>query len=588
MIVGLAVAGTLAWLRLIRTSPKVLPSPSAKPESAERRLTANSSENPLDGAAISPDERYLAFSDSTGLYLKMIQTGETHRVAAPAGFSGHVESWFPDGAHLLVSRIEKTSSSPSLWSISVVGGTPRKLADDGWGASVSPSGLHIVFLRGGADLRPYGREVWVIRSDGSDPIKVVPITAEGGLVAAPVWSPDGQRVAYIRMHSNDYHVRTSSVELEDWQRLNSRILFSGPRVGDSLCWLPDGRLVYTLAEEANPADSNAWAVFVAEPSTPSGPPAVRLTRGPGKVTNITATADGKLLEFVRKSWQRHVYLGALGPEGKRLLQIRRLTLDDNDDLPFSWTPDSKAVVFASNRNGAFDIFKQEIDQPFPEPLMVGTADKMIPRLNPQGTELLYLSIPGRAKEDTAALFAVPLSGGAPRLVLRDAHIFNLQCARVPSTLCLYGVDTPGKVVFRRFDPGNGESSELATIETGGLGIRWSLSPDGSQLAIMGYRPDNGVIQLRSISTGATHNLTVKGRTGLRSVDWSADGKSLFVTSIDPAGKTALLTITLGGSAYLLLEDEKNQIEWAVPSPDGHFVAIGEAGGTSNVWSLENF
>ena len=143
-------------------------------------------------------------------------------------------------------------------------------------------------------------------------------------------------------------------------------------------------------------------------------------------------------------------------------------------------------------------------------------------------------------------------------------------------------------MFRRFDPSSGESSELATIETTGSGIDWSLAPDGSQLAIIDYRPDNGVIQLRSISTGATHNLTVKGRTGLRSVDWSADGKSLFVSSIDPAGKTALLTVTLGGSAYLLLEDDKNQIAWAIPSPDGRFVTIDEASGTTNVWSLENF
>ncbi len=81
---------------------------------------------------------------------------------------------------------------------------------------------------------------------------------------------------------------------------------------------------------------------------------------------------------------------------------------------------------------------------------------------------------------------------------------------------------------------------------------------------------------------------MKGRTGLRALDWAADGKSLLVTSIDPAGKTALFTVTLGGSTYLLLEDDKNQIGWAVPSPDGHFVAIEEASGTSNVWSLENF
>jgi hypothetical protein len=116
LLTGVALLGAfLFW---------VLRQPSNKPESVERRLTANSKENPLNGAGISPDGRYLAYSDSTGLYLKLIRTGETHLAATPPGFSGRVESWFPDGAHL-----------------------PRQLADNAWGASVSPDGAHIVFLR---------------------------------------------------------------------------------------------------------------------------------------------------------------------------------------------------------------------------------------------------------------------------------------------------------------------------------------------------------------------------------------------------------------------------------------------------------
>ena len=129
MIAGLAsllLAVTVLWWRSLS---RVLKPPSAKPEIAERRLTANSAENPLDGAAISPDGRYLAFSDSSGIYLKLIRSGETHRAPAPVDFSGHVESWFPDGVHQLVSRVEKPGASPSLWSISVVGGPPRKLLD---------------------------------------------------------------------------------------------------------------------------------------------------------------------------------------------------------------------------------------------------------------------------------------------------------------------------------------------------------------------------------------------------------------------------------------------------------------------------
>ena len=81
-------------------------STSSKPTITERKLTANSAENPVDGAAISPDGTCLAYSDATGLYLKLIRSGEIHKIAVPGG-SGHLEGWFPDGAHVLVSRAER-------------------------------------------------------------------------------------------------------------------------------------------------------------------------------------------------------------------------------------------------------------------------------------------------------------------------------------------------------------------------------------------------------------------------------------------------------------------------------------------------
>src|SRR2546430_12977126 len=41
----------------------------------------------------------------------------------------------------------------SLWNVPIFGGAPRKTIDDGWGASVSPDGTRIAFLRGAPDFR---------------------------------------------------------------------------------------------------------------------------------------------------------------------------------------------------------------------------------------------------------------------------------------------------------------------------------------------------------------------------------------------------------------------------------------------------
>ena len=48
----------------------------------------------MRSAAISPDGKFLAYSDHTGLYLKEIRTGETHRVPLPQNFSAEVTTGF--------------------------------------------------------------------------------------------------------------------------------------------------------------------------------------------------------------------------------------------------------------------------------------------------------------------------------------------------------------------------------------------------------------------------------------------------------------------------------------------------------------
>jgi hypothetical protein len=71
----------------------------------ERKLTTNSSENRVTSAAVSRDGKYLAYTDSTGIYLKLIRTGETHPLPLPPNFPAHVDDWFQDGSHLLAPSI---------------------------------------------------------------------------------------------------------------------------------------------------------------------------------------------------------------------------------------------------------------------------------------------------------------------------------------------------------------------------------------------------------------------------------------------------------------------------------------------------
>ena len=556
--------------------------PSRHTDIIERKLTSNSAENDVSSAAISPDGKYLAYSDNTGVYLKLIRTGEVHPVPLPRSFSARVDDWFPDGSRLLVSRWDEPGKA-GLWSISVFGGTPHPLADDAFGGSVSPDGAHIAFRRVyapyGASL-DLGREQWVMRSDGAEQIKVAADKSDGSALGASTWSPDGKRIAYIRSTWTD-NPQNSSVEGNDWQNARAETFFSDRRLTPALHWLPDGLLIYGLHEN-NWQDSSLWTVSLQKSGKISGSPK-RITRGQGSILHVTGSVDGKVITFVSARWSPSVYIGTLAPDGAHLLANRRLTLDENANEPSSWTPDSKAVLFNSDRNGTSEIFKQAADQPLAENLMTGAQNLSLPRLTPDGSEILYISTPQSSSPETlSSIFAIPVMGGTPRLVLQDINIYNLQCARLPSTICLYSIPKGDTRKTFRFDVRSGKTADPPQIDPP---CNWSLSPDGSQRAILAYN-NQGTIHLRSTSTGKSRDLVVKGWNQLKTIDWSADGKSLLVSWLNDDSDSALLKVALDGRVSVLLRS-RNSL-WAVPSPDGQLLAIGENTGAKNVWEIENF
>jgi hypothetical protein len=76
---------------------------------------------------------------------------------------------------------------------------------------------------------------------------------------------------------------------------------------------------------------------------------------------------------------------------------------------------------------------------------------------------------------------------------------------------------------------------------------------------------------------------VKRWSNLRSLNWAADGNSLFVGT---GGDGTILHVDLRGNATVL---QKNAFLFGVKaSPDGRHLAIPEYTKDHNLWMLENF
>ena len=554
------------------------------PLPALQRLTTNSAQNGIVASAISPDGNYLAYSDKTGLYLRLLSTGELHSLLSGTSKVTSL-AWFHDSSQILASW-PTPSGEKQLWALSILGGNPRRMSDEGFAPSASRDGSKIVFLKG-ADFAETGHEIWLMRSNGADQRMLVSFPE--GKLATPVWSPDGRWIAYVK-YKSEHNAEETSIELFDVNRATTKTLLSQqPVMIWGMSWLPDARLIYATPEPPpSQASSNFWAARIDLSSGSFTETPARLTAGDGYVVQPSITSDGKRLAFNRARLQHNIYIADFSAKELRLGTPQQLTSEDADDIPFDWTLDNQAVLFISNRTGAANIFLQPTNETSAKMLLSDGERKTICRLSPDGIQVLYL-VSGTPDDNSQMirLMRAPINGGPPHVVVEARGLNNFQCSRGQSNVCVLSQEENGDLVFSAFDITVGKPRELGKFQKGG-DWNWSLSPDGTLIAGIAFDVNDNRIHLLPLSGKPAHDLAVKRRAGFNSIDWAADSKALFVSSNSTGFRQNLLYVDLAGNARRIWESDSVSPNWAVPSRDGKHVAMPVFNINSNVWITENF
>jgi eukaryotic-like serine/threonine-protein kinase len=367
-------------------------------------------------------------------------------------------------------------------------------------------------------------------------------------------------------------------------------------------WLPDGRVVYSIGEARATASDNCdlWEVRVnAATGAPVEPPRRLTNLAEFNVDHLSATSDGKRLAFQKWSVHFNVDIGELQDGNTRLTSPQKLTLSEAFNFPTAWTADSKSVIFHSNRNGHWGIYKQELNRDSAETLLTSDA-YLVARISPDGKWILYFS---ESSEDINSpdsgtlvllrLMRTPVTGGPSELVLTARLFGTPSCARSPATLCAFAEQAPDRkeLVFTAFDPVRGKGQELSRLPTDpNADYSWSVSPDGRRIGVIKTGGNHAYVL--SMDGSPVRDLTVAGWSGLSSFDWSVDGKGFFTSSITGLGST-LLFVDLNGKPYDLWQQKSSFTTWGfqtwgVPSPDGRHLAVLGQDFNSNMWMIENF
>jgi eukaryotic-like serine/threonine-protein kinase len=588
---ALAVAvGAIIWF-FLRSTTRHTPR-----DFIQHQLTVNSFENPVNGGSISPDGKYVAYNDLDGIHLKLVQTGEVQSIFAPEIYRGtspnwEVGYWEPNSTHFFA--VAELPQQPStLWNISVTGSMQRIAeAANPWG--VSPDGSTL------ASTRRNDQEIWLTRTNGTDARKIL----EGDdktTFRAVQWSPDGQRIAYIRtqwmngrsqstIESLDLNGRSPTTIPRDASVQEVSQLYEGLR---DLNWLPDGRLIYVGgAPDIHGMSCNLWEARIDSQTGEIISKPQRLTNWAGFcITDLTLTSDGKKLVFNRSSDLWTVYVADFDFARRRLSEPKKLTFTEDISSPSGWSADGSAVFIRSNREGKWGIYRQPLNGGTTESIVTGLED--VSWSTPLSFDGKWLFYGAREVSDPSEIFRlmrVALSGGPPQEIVRGRY-GSLVCALNENT-CVFAETTSDRkqISFFAFDLTKGKDRQLANLtnEERADELSWDLSPDGKQLVL--FRDMDTRFRLLGLgSNDPMQEVQIDKNTHLRNLHWAADGKGVFASAPNQHAAD-LVYVDLHGNVHRLWQLKgPNAFLFALPSRDGRHLAIQSSSGTSNLWMLESF
>ena len=273
----------------------------------------------------------------------------------------------------IVFTSERDSDNPDIYTVSGSGGEVKRLTntsatekDPKW----SPGRDKIAFLSDRGD----NFELYIMDSEGES--EQVAVGGDGERKAF-AWGPNGNRMAYVSDHEGKDFIYVMDLALNQKFRLST---IDAPQSLGS--WSPDGE----------------WIVF----SVLNGDQQGIHRKNPGGVDEVQLTEnadsgpiyspDGKSIAFIsnRDTDATEIYI--MTDEGD---DERNLTRKSGADFDFDWAPDSKSLVFVTEREGEGvpEIFVVATGGEDDDPVRLTTNNsiEMNPRFSPSGNRIVFVS-----------------------------------------------------------------------------------------------------------------------------------------------------------------------------------------------------
>lgn len=447
----------------------------------------------------SPDGKRIAFSSNRhggyDVFVIPLEGGRPTRLTHDSA-DDHPTGWSPDGKYVLFMSARQTDFPPrvELYRVLATGGMAERItAHEGRDGAYSPKGDQIAYVRGpGTWYRKGYRgssndDLWLSDAEGNNNRQ---LTAHNGQDGHPMWAPDGRTLYYV----SDVLGGTANIVRQE--------INAGPGPLKS----PPRLVTHHKDEQVRRAHISAngeWIVYECGPdiwihAVKDGRER-KLTidvraddkTNPDRVTNFTAGAT----EFALSRDEKHltfVVQGELFLIPRTGGKATRLTDHPAFDHGVAWAPDSKKLLFLSDRGGHEDIYLLEPDDT-ERPELVKAHRFKVKQLtrtpeaeagvsfSPDGSKVAFLRA-GR-------LMVMKPDGSGEKVLHQDGQIFDYEWSPDGKWICYARSDSSfASELF--IIPATGPTAKdpprnVTRFATYNGGVTWSKT--GNKLAFISQR-----------------------------------------------------------------------------------------------------
>lgn len=290
---------------------------------------------------------------------------------------------------------------------------------------ISPDGSRVAFVRVTVDEKKdqYDTSIWIASTDGAE----APRPLTGGLRdTSPRWSPDGSQLAFARAVEKDGRPQPPQIYVMRTTGGEARAVTDIPRGAANPAWAPDNRTL-AFSSGAKPEDLNKPEK---KPDDETRESDVRV------ITSAVYRANGVPdFGYVDRDRPSQIWTTTIQEPGQAIATPKRITSGESAAGNFSWSKDGTQILFVSDRRSEpyyhpFDSDLYAVSREGGEPTRLVSIEGSIGpyELSPDGKRLAFVGTfrgnPERSYSQPD-LWVVDLPSGTPRNLTAN-HDFDVN------------------------------------------------------------------------------------------------------------------------------------------------------------------